>query len=179
LIKGNKIENMGLTGIRSGSDPTTIANNILIKTGIRGGSAIFVNSSSPAILGNIVDGGNGSGSGIQITGIVSSVIGGPMIGSNLIRNCGMDGIAGGEWTTMTISGNTIHSNGGDGIRGGYRVAVSGNIIRSNGGDGIQFTDGNGSITGNAITANTGMCINIPTTGFMLSGNFCGGNIGDP
>ena len=75
LIKGNKIENIGLFGIYSQSDPTTIANNILIKTGINGGYAIFVNSSSPTILGNIVDGGNGSGYGIIITGIVSSVIG--------------------------------------------------------------------------------------------------------
>jgi hypothetical protein len=169
LIKGNRIENMGLFGVYSESDPTTIANNILIKAGINGGSAISV-SSSPTIIGNIVDGGNGSG-----RGIASIDSGGkPVIGSNLIKNCGGGGISG---SLMVISGNSIYSNGGHGIDG-IGGAISGNNINSNGGDGILVTGG-GSITGNTISANTGVCMNIPVSGVSTAGNLCSGNTGDP
>ncbi len=136
-------------------------------TGINIFSAHLVDIDNNTISGNGVDGINLSGGSVGIDQITD----------NIITLNGDDGIdISASLITADIVGNTIESNGDNGIEmvsdasfGGHDIVVDDNTIRFNEGDGVQISASNGSsnsyvLTGNRILSNDGRGINFVNGG---------------
>jgi hypothetical protein len=155
VISGNSVEGCASYAIAVHHDSVIISDNVLRRNGLPGASAIFVGDFSPTIKGNVIEDGD---EGIRASG------GKPTITGNVIRFNEGTGI---YVASGLVSGNTIDSNGGDGINGG--TTISGNIVLGNQGHGVSHAT---TVTGNTITGNQGdgVCYASTITGNTISGN---------
>ena len=149
-VRGNALDGVQLSG----------TNNNVEGNDTAGASGYFI-------------GGNGR-HGVNVLASTNSVGGTEVGAGNLILGNTMAGIRLEVSTSSVVQGNTIQSNGQDGIQIdsasntntiGGAVSGQGNLINSNGGAGVFVISGTGNaILSNSIFSNTGLAIDLGAIG---------------
>lgn len=145
----------------AGSSITTLGSCLACANG---GDGARLGGDSPVINGGIYKSNVGAG----ITALSSRVnVSGSYVAFNGAHGINAEASPGG----VTITGNTIRQNTGDGVRAGLRTSINGNCIDDNTVNGINSTGKDEcSVAGNRVLGNGADGINVSGDFWAITGN---------